>query len=294
MRKILLLSTLLTTSLTYGQVDLNEFEEIVLVDYQNWSYNTFYGRTYLIKLNESPIKLYDLKILTGTELMDQLKIQDIKRWEKINSLVPDSIERFFEEMRKLTSEYKPSPEVVKEVELEAIEELKTEILKKSSRGQILSELRLTKDSISRNLDNYLVKYLTENKIKYKPERLKYCKDRLVEYDLFEKTAMSITHKHATEDYPTVSIELRNKIDTLKYYTNGQHSFMLPWFDDKDKEYSYNPNLSRQIAVLLPDFKYSNRERLLGQRGMYGGYITELYFRTIERYCIDKKKKLITQ
>jgi hypothetical protein len=228
------------------------------------------------------------------ELMDQLKIQDIKRWEKINSLVPDSIERFFGEMRKLTSEYKPSPEVVKEVELEAIEELKTEILKKSSRGQILSELRLTKDSISRNLDNYLVKYLTENKIKYKPERLKYCKDRLVEYDLFEKTAMSITHKHATEDYPTVSIELRNKIDTLKYYTNGQHSFMLPWFDGKDKEYSYNPNLSRQIAALLPDFKYSNRERLLGQRGMYGDYITELYFRTIERYCIDKKKKLITQ
>lgn len=294
MRKILLILTTLTTTLTHGQIDLDKFDEIVLVDYQNWSYNTFYGRTYLLKLNERPVKLYDLKILTGMELLDQLKIQDYKRWEKIKSLVPDSMERNFEEVKKLRSEYRPMPETIKEVDLQAIEGLKKEILKKVSLGQILIELGLTKDSIDGDLADYLVKYLTEKKIKYKPEKLKYCKDRLSEYDLFKKMAMSITHGQATEDYPTVSIELRNNTDTLRYHTYGQHSFMLPWLDDNDKEYSCNPNLSRGIAELIPDFKYSNRDRLLGQRGMYGDYITELYFRTIELYCIDKKRKLITQ
>src|SRR6478736_2619809 len=100
MRKILLILTILTTTLTHGQVNLNKYDEIVLVDYQNWSYNTFYGRTYLIKLNERSVKLYDLKILTGMELLDQLKTQDYKRWEKINSLIPDSLERNFEEVKK--------------------------------------------------------------------------------------------------------------------------------------------------------------------------------------------------
>ena len=209
MKKILLLLTVLTTTLTHGQVDLDKFDEIVLVDYQNWSYNKFYGRTYLIKLNERPVKLYDLKILTGMELLDQLKTQDYKRWEKITSLIPDSIERNIEEIKKLKSEYKPVPETVKEVDLQTIEGLKKEILKKVLRGQILMELGITKDSIDRNLTDYLMKYLTEEKIKYKSEKLEYCKNKLSEYDLFKKMAMSITHGHATEDYPTVSIELKS-------------------------------------------------------------------------------------
>jgi hypothetical protein len=172
--------------------------------------------------------------------------------------------------------------------------LKEEIIKKVSRGQILMELGITKDSIDKHLDDYLLKYLDEEKVKYRPEKLKYCKNKLNDFDLFKKMAMSITHGGATEDYPTVSVELRNNTDTVKYYTNGQHSFMLPWFDDNDKEYSYNPTLSKKIAELLPDFKYSNRNRLLGQRSMYGDYFKELYFRTIELYCIDKRNKLITQ
>jgi hypothetical protein len=281
---------------------LDKFDEIVLVDYQNWSYNKFYGRTYLVKLTERPIKLYGLNILTGMELLEQLKTKDYKKWEKINSIIQnrkddsilDSIQRYNDEIKKLKNEYRPVPDTLKELDVQTIEGLKREIVKNVSREQILAELGITKESIDKHLDDYLLKYLDEEKVKYKPKKLNYCKEKLNDFDLFKKMAMSITHGGATEDYPTVSVEFRNNNDTLKYYTTGQHSFMLPWLDNKGKEYSYNPSLSKEIAKLLPGFKYSNRERLLGQPSMYGDYVTELYFRTIELYCIDKKNKLIAQ
>jgi hypothetical protein len=157
MRKILLILTVLTTTLTHGQVDLDKFDEIVLVDYQNWSYNKFYGRTYLIKLTERPIKLYDLDILTGMELLEQLKAKDYKKWEQINSIIQnrnedsilDSIQRYSDEIKKLKNEYRPSPDTLKELDLQTIEGLKREIVKNISRGQILAQLGITKDSILR-------------------------------------------------------------------------------------------------------------------------------------------------
>lgn len=292
--KILPIILILTVTLTYGQVDLDKFDELVLVDYQNWNYQSFHGRTYLVKLNESPLKLYDLRIMTGMELLEELKSQNPEKWNMINSISQDSIEKRFQEIRKLKDEYQSVPEFVREIEAKTIETLKNEILKNSKRGQILDELQLTKDSISKHLDEYLLKYLTEKKIKYKQEKLNYCRSKLNDYELFKRTAMSITHGGATSDYPTVSIELRNDLDTLTIYTHGQHPFMLPWFDNKDKEYSYNPNLSKEIGKLLPDYKYSNRERLLGRKSLHGDYLKELYFGTIGSNCINDKRKLITQ
>lgn len=292
--KFLHIILILTVTLTYGQVDLDKFDELVLVDYQNWNYQSFHGRTYLIKLNESPLKLYDLRIMTGMELLEELKSQDPERWNMINSISQDSVEKRFQEIRKLKEEYQPIPEFVREIEVKTIETLKNEVLKKSKRGQILDELQLTNDSISKHLDEYLLKYLTEKKIKYKPEKLNYCKSKLTDYELFRQTAMSITNGGATSDYPTVSIEFRNNEDTLKFYTTGQYPFMLPWFDQSDKEYSYNPSLSVELGELLPDYKYSNRNRLLGQKSMHGDYLTLLYFTTIGRNCLTEKRKLITQ
>jgi D-ribose pyranose/furanose isomerase RbsD len=294
MRKILPIILTLTSMLTHGQIELEKFDELVLVDYQNWNYQSFHGRTYLIKLNESPLKLYDLKIMTGMELFEQLKTIDPKRWEKINSLSPDSIDRYFNEIKILNDEYLPIPEVVNEIDVETLENLKKQIQRNIKRGEILKELRLTKDSIDKHLDEYLLKYLTEKKIKYKPEKLSYCKNKLKDYELFNRTAMAITHGSATSDYPTVSIEFRNGNDTLAFHTYGQHPFMLPWFDKTDKEYSYNPNLSKAIGQLLPEYKYSNRDRLLGLRSMHGDYLKELYFGTISQNCINDKRKLITQ
>jgi D-ribose pyranose/furanose isomerase RbsD len=302
MGKILLILTVLTTTLTRGQVNLDKFDEIVLVDYQNWSYKKFYGRTYSIKPNERPVELYDLKLLTGMELLERLKPQDYKRWEKINSIIKnrnedsilDSVQRYSDEIQKLKNEYRPIPEKVKSVDMALIESLKIEILKTVNRGQILEELGLTKDSIEKSLNHQLVKYLDEWKIKYKPEKLKFCIDKLKDIDKFNKVAMSMTHSPATGDYSTVSIEFRNQTDTLKLYTKGQFGFMLPWTDQRGQEYSYNPNLSKAIGLLLPDYEHSNRDKLLGQRSMYGDYVTDLYYHTFEEYCITKKNKLMTK
>lgn len=294
MKKILLIILTLTSILTHGQIDLEKFDELVLVDYQNWNYQSFHGRTYLIKLNESPLKLYDLKIMTGMELFEQLKTIDHKRWEKIKSLSPDSIDQYFNEIKILNEEYKPVPKVVNEIDVKTFENLKEQIQRNIKRGEIIKELRLTKDSIDKYLDEYLVKYLIEKKIKYKPEKLNYCRDKLKDYELFNRTAMAITHGSATSDYPMVSIEFRNSNDTLTFHTYGQHPFMLPWFDKTDKEYSYNPNLSKAIGQLLPEYKYSNRDRLLGLRSIHGAYLKELYFGTISQNCINDKRKLITQ
>lgn len=303
MRTILLIAAILTTTLTQGQIDLDKFDEIVLVDYQNWSFSKGYGRTYLIKLTERPIKLYDLNILTRTELLERLKTTDYERWEKITSIIkyePDdstfylSIKKYSDEINKLKSEYRPTTDTLKELAPSTIEGLKKQVVRKVSRLQIPSELGITKDSIDKHLDDYLIKCLDTKKVKYKPKDLKYCKDKLNDFDLFKTMAQSFTHGGSTEDYPMVSIEFRNRNDTLRYYTTGQHSFMLPWLDSKGNEYSYNPSLSKEIANLLPGFKQSNRGRLLGQRNMYGDYVTELYFRTIAVHCIGKKNKLITR
>jgi hypothetical protein len=294
MRKILLLITLLTTTLTHGQVDLNQYDEIVLVDYQNWNYQRYHGRTYLIKLDEKPIKLYDMKILTGMDLFELLRDKYPDRLKVFYSISPDSTEKRSKELKRLIEEYKSTPDTIKEIEPKVIHRLKSEFLRITKREHILNELQLTSDSIQFHLNDYLLKYLSENKIKYKPENLYYCKNKLKDYDLFRKTAMSLTHGNATSDYPTVSIEFRNSTDTLLIYSIGQHPFMLPWLDRRNNEYSYNPNLSKELGLLLPDYQHSNRDRLLGERGILGDYLTVLFYNTIRLHCINEKKKLITK
>lgn len=300
MGKILLLFSVLTTTLTRGQVRLDKFDEIVIVDYQIINSKQFYGRTYSIKQNQPPVELFDLNILTGMELLAQLKNTDYEKWEKINSILANkdedsilvSTEKYIDEIKKLKNEYRPIPVKIKNVNTVLLESLQNEMLKDVNRGQILEELGLTKDSIQKSLKVYLLKYLDIWKIEYKQKNLKYCTSILSDFDKFNEVAILMTQFRATEDYPTVLIEFRNQTDTLKLYSKGQFGFMLPWIDKDGRTYSYNPNLSKAIGELIPDYKYSNKRRLLGQESVWGDYLTDLYFNTIEQYCIDKKNRLI--
>lgn len=293
MKYILPIIIVFSTTLSHGQIELDKYDEIVLVDYQNWNFNRFYGRTYLINLNERQLKLYDLKILTGTELFEQT-------WAKLKTKSTDSLDKsqyeinnYLEEIKRLKAGYNPVPEIVRELDSAEINNLFNEIVPDFRHDQILNKLGLTIDSLNNQLDTYLIKYLTDYRIKYKKEKLTYCKNKLNNIELFKKSSIILTNSQATSDYPRVSVELRNAKDTLTFYTEGQHPFMLPWYDNKGKIYSYNPNFSKVLGQLLPRYEHSNKDRLVGKDGLFGDYLESLFFLTIKTNCINDKGKLIT-
>jgi hypothetical protein len=293
MKNILPIILILSITFSYGQIDPEKFDELVLVDYQNYNFNGFYGRTYLIKLKEVPLKLYDLKLFTGHELYEQaygevkaIRMDTLKDYKQV-------IENFKKEIERLKAGYTPSPEIVRELEVSEIEKLINEVNNISGHDQILTTLGLTIDSLKKQSDTFLIRYLTEHKIKYNEKKLTFCKDKLEDFELYKKTSIMINGWVSTSDYPKVSIELRNEKDTISYYTEAQNPYMLPWRDKNGKAISYNPNLSIALGQLLPGYEHSNQDRLLGKRGLFGDYLTTLYFFTIKDNCINSRKKLIT-
>ncbi len=108
-----------------------------------------------------------------------------------------------------------------------------------------------------------------------PERLK--KSHQSEKDLFltsfrdiklvEKLLPEILRGGWTDDYPDFELQIQNKDGSLVTISSSrQNIFMIPFVINENAEtrFSYNANLSRAIAALLPE-KFTNRERLSGEQ-----------------------------
>jgi hypothetical protein len=125
-----------------------------------------------------------------------------------------------------------------------------------------------------------------------PERLK--KSHQSEKDLFiaafqdikliEKLLPEILGGGWTDDYPNFDLQIKRKDgSSVIVHSSRQNIFMIPFAisENGKTRFSYNANLSRAIASLLPE-KFTNLERLSG---------TDLSHRIAERVMLEIKEKL---
>jgi len=101
---------------------------------------------------------------------------------------------------------------------------------------------------------------------------------------------SLQHYWWTDDSPVCAIEIiKHNNDTVKIYANKQMDYMLPWIVNNTP--SYDLNINKFFASAVGDYRYSNRNRLIGdnfiykiQEYIYNNFATE----AIIRYNWNKK------
>ena len=95
----------------------------------------------------------------------------------------------------------------------------------------------------------------------------------------------------TDDYPSVKVEVTLEDGSvLTAATHTWYEFMLPWKVSTNEQATYNANISRAVAALMPK-KATNRDRLAGEE--FDTSLSEAVMRYIETdwKLLDAENKL---
>jgi hypothetical protein len=98
------------------------------------------------------------------------------------------------------------------------------------------------------------------------------------YKQASEVAFSMQGARWTDDYPFVEIGIVRGADTLLISSHGQYPYMLPW--DINGKVCYSFEVAEAIGNILPNFKDSNKPRLMGEHFNYH-LVDGIYQRFIE-------------
>ena len=148
----------------------------------------------------------------------------------------------------------------KRVDSMLVEELLREI-DLTSEKSTLQNLGITESWLQSNVETALPKRLRDHSQNEKDLFLTSFRD----IRLIEELLPHILRQGWTDDFPSIELRIvRNNGSTMLLTSERQNIFMTPFLIDQDgsARLSYNADLSRAIAALLPK-GFTNRERLEG-------------------------------
>lgn len=225
--------------------------------------------------------IYDMHLLEGPVIMDRIKKEDIDKYKQLQSLIPDSISKFSEEIKKYHKLYYSKPTKIGKVSKDKIVQLLNE-LKRIPSHSVFKELGYTLDIYQEKSSEYLNKYLSlADQRDLNEEKKVFCLKQLNKKHLINKEAKKIIRTHALCENNTIIMKIITSSDTITYKTGGSGTFMLPWLITNYNGYRYNPNISLQVGELLPDGL--SKQKLLGKN-----FEEEVYFEMIEEYCLNNR------
>ncbi|WP_321515878.1 hypothetical protein [Marinifilum fragile] len=264
-----------------GQTVVDSIVKIEIVDYENYDFDYMKGRTYELIPSKDKFIIYDMNLFTGFELLEKLKEEDNERYEWIrNKITKDLMEVFKFEMDSLKTRYFVEPDIIDSVSRDKIDSLLFE-LKRIPSKSIMKELKLHDELLGENALKYIELYNQTHKSNLKNPQRAYCITQLQNVEVLQKSAKELILKNALSDYRYARVSVYRQNDTLQYRTKGISYFMLPWYNEKNDMYTYNPKASILLGAIIP--KDLNGDLLQGEN-----FTKDLYFYVIDKYCLNNR------
>jgi hypothetical protein len=128
----------------------------------------------------------------------------------------------------------------------------------------LENLGVSQEWLKENTEPAYAEYFTYGDVWVNEKQKQLFRTSFQDIQLMERVINSYARGGWTDDNPNIEIVIKRGNETIRLFSDGQASFMLPWEITKSdrKVITYNADVTRAIVNLLPR-KFTNRDRLIG-------------------------------
>ncbi len=291
-------------------VDIDSLDKIRIVDYQNFNYNWFYGRTYEILKRNGNFRMElveqlgpgltkeDKLIISRIDTVDVKAKDYIQVVKSLSAALPDSIREHSIDLAykliwrdQLLGSGPGERIIIETFQSDQLLLLVDAVNDPGSRlvTSIASNLGMNSEWIKESAPRLFETYKLRDVSPTDKER-EYCISCFLDKRKVMLAAYSLQGGHNSSDYPFVEMQFISGRDTLSMHTDNPNSLSIPWLLN-DSTKIYNPQVSIVLAEMLPDLLYSNKQRLSGARLLvnskeFKSFEEFLSKRLINKFCTE--------
>ncbi|PWJ42637.1 hypothetical protein [Sediminitomix flava] len=281
----------LTLSISYSSflfaqesklIDEANLVKINIIDQQNFNYEWVCEYSYEILKSEETFELF-LQAKKSYPFGYDSTFSQLGYIKLANSVISRQRKEWFDII-----EFKPSDKRVKvdNIDKSIIYKLIDEINNNDTRHPFMILNRLGMDSVW--IDKNAERLFDTYKPNHQDDAIDkaYCISCIKDSLKAVRSSLAFISLKNTYDYPNVKLEFITSKDTIKVVTDYPYDLSLPWTIN-DSIISYNPQISLLLSRILPANRYSNKERLAGNKDLKERSFEEVFIkRLIHKYCIN--------